>query len=518
MRSALLAIAFCLGACPAAARADALYHELYRPQFHFSPPQQWMNDPNGLVYAQGEYHLFYQYNPYSNKWGPMHWGHAVSRDLVRWENLPIALYPDRHGTIFSGSAAVDTANTSGFGTKEHPPLVALFTYHDHLSENLGGTGFESQGLAYSLDNGRNWVKYAENPVLTSPAVRDFRDPKLFWYEPERRWIVVLAVADHVAFYSSPDLKHWRHESDFGQEWGAHGGVWECPDLFATVIDGTGIRKSVLLVSVGKNGPNGGSATQYFIGQFDGHRFALDEDQSQRLGSWSQWLDYGTDDYAGSTWSGDAARDGQQRFIGWMSNWQYAVDVPTERWRGVMTLPRELHLVATVRGLELHSIPARELDTLRSKSLTIAARSGAGTMDLIEPSGVTGGQLELELDLDLRDAGNVELRFSNAMGESTVLRVNRRKGRYELDRSASGSVAFNPAFTALQVAPIPGRGRLLKLRAYIDHSSLEIFLNGGETVFTALVFPAVPYARIELKADQEIELTEGAVHELRSIWR
>ena len=518
MRSALRAIAFCLGAGLGIARADALYHEPYRPQFHFSPPQQWMNDPNGLVYSQGEYHLFYQYNPYSNKWGPMHWGHAVSRDLVRWENLPIALYPDRHGTIFSGSAVVDTANTSGFGTKEHPPLVALFTYHDHLSENLGGTGFESQGLAYSPDNGRNWVKYAENPVLTSPAVRDFRDPKLFWYEPDRRWIVVLAVADHVAFYSSPDLKHWRHESDFGQGWGAHGGVWECPDLFATVIDGTGIKKSVLLISVGKGGPNGGSATRYFIGQFDGHRFTLDDDQLQKLQASPQWLDYGTDDYAGSTWSGDAARDGQQRFIGWMSNWQYAEDVPTERWRGVMTLPRELHLVATVRGLELHSIPARELDTLRSKSLPIAARRGAGDMNLTRLAGAKGGLLEIDLNLDLLNSKLVELRFANARGQATVLRVDRRQGRYELDRSASGSVAFKPAFPALQVAPIPGGDRVLRLRAYVDHSSLELFLNGGETVFTALVFPSDPYELIELKADQEIELTAGTVHELRSIWQ
>jgi fructan beta-fructosidase len=475
-----------------------------------------MNDPNGLVYSRGEYHLYYQYHPYSNKWGPMHWGHAVSRDLVRWDNLPIALYPDRHGAIFSGSAVVDATNSSGFGTRAHPPLVALFSYHDHLREKLGGTGYESQGLAFSLDSGRHWVKYAGNPVLTSPAVRDFRDPKVFWYAPHHCWIVALASGDHVAFYSSPDLKHWRHESDFGREWGAHGGVWECPDLIATVVDGTRIEKFVLMVSVGKGGPNGGSATQYFLGNFDGHRFTLDEREPQRLRSSPHWLDYGTDDYAGSTWSGDAPGDARPRFIGWMSNWQYAMDVPTERWRGVMTLPRELALMQTVRGLELHSLPAPELDALRGKSLPVAPQRGAGAMDLTGLSGARGGQLELDLDLDLGDSKLVELRFANSRGESTVFRVNRQQGRYELDRSASGSVAFNAAFPTLQVAPIPGSERRLGLRAYVDHSSLEVFLNGGETVFTALVFPSAPYELVELKADQEIELTDGAVHELRSI--
>ena len=522
-RIAALLVLSGIGAAACAAEAEVaalpgvLYHEPYRPQFHFSPPQQWMNDPNGLVYAAGEYHLFYQYNPYANKWGPMHWGHAVSRDMVRWENLPIALYPDRNGTIFSGSAVLDAANTSGFGTKGRAPLVAMFTYHDHLSKNLGRTGFQSQGLAFSLDRGRNWTKYPGNPVLTSPAIRDFRDPKVFWYAPAREWIVALAVADHIAFYSSPNLKRWTHESDFGQEWGAHGGVWECPDLFDATVEGTSVKKWVLLVSINPGGPNGGSATQYFSGDFDGHRFTPEGGRPARPQSTAQWLDYGTDDYAGSTWSGAAPHDGRQRFIGWMNNWLYGTSVPTERWRSAMTVPRELKLVQTGRGLELHSTPVRELDALRTTSLPIAAQSGARVMDLTGLAGAKGGKLELDLNLDLRDADVVDLCFANARGESTVFRVDRHEGKYVLDRSASGAVAFSSGFTAPQVAPIPDSGRMLQLRVYVDHSSLEIFLNEGETVFTALVFPSAPYDRVSLRADRGIDLSAGTIHELRSIW-
>jgi len=260
VKETLLAFIALMGASAHLVRAEGLYHEAHRPQFHFSPPQQWMNDPNGLVYDRGEYHLFYQYNPYGNRWGPMHWGHAVSPDMVHWENLPIALYPDRIGAIFSGSAVLDVNNTSGFGARANPPLVAIFTFHDHLRENLGETGFQSQGLAYSLDRGRSWIKYAGNPVLTSPGVRDFRDPKVFWYAPDHKWVMTLAVADHIAFYSSSDLEHWAHESDFGSGLGSHAGVWECPDLIRLAVQGTSTSRYVLLVSVGRGGPNGGSAT------------------------------------------------------------------------------------------------------------------------------------------------------------------------------------------------------------------------------------------------------------------
>jgi fructan beta-fructosidase len=241
-----------------------------------------MNDPNGMVYYQGEYHLFYQHYPDSTVWGPMHWGHAVSLDLVHWEHLPIALYPDALGMIFSGSAVVDYQNTSGFGSKENPPMVAIFTYHDMAGEKAGRTDFQTQGIAYSLDRGRSWTKYKNNPVLANPGITDFRDPKVIWHKESKQWIMALAVYDHIRFYGSPNLLDWQLLSSFGAGIGAHGGVWECPDLFTLRVDETGEEKWVLLVSINPGGPNGGSATQYFIGNFDGRRFVLDQPFLQSL--------------------------------------------------------------------------------------------------------------------------------------------------------------------------------------------------------------------------------------------
>jgi len=502
------------------------YEEPFRPQFHFTPPAHWMNDPNGMVYLDGEYHLFYQYHPYSNVWGPMHWGHAVSGDLVHWRNLPIALYPDRFGMVFSGSVVVDASETSGFGRHGQAPLVAMYTSHDERRKKSGATGYQAQGLAYSADRGRTWVKYAGNPVLTNPAVADFRDPKLLWYAPARTWIAVLAVGDHVAFYSSPDLKQWHHESDFGRGAGAHAGVWECPDLIPMTVSGTVERRYVLLVSVGKGGPNGGSATQYFIGGFDGHRFQPDPAAATGAASPARWLDYGTDDYAGSTWSGGPTGDERARFIGWMSNWQYATVVPTERWRGGMTLPRELRLVATGRGLALRMLPAPELTRLRrsgDSSGILRPQPVASPLNLTRASGMRSGVLdagllELELNLDTRGASRVELQFANARGESTVLAIDRAAARYELDRRASGAVDFSPDFPGVQTAPLPVHGGPTSLRIFLDRSSVEVFINAGETVFTALVFPSVPYDTVVLRADSEIRLESGRVYALRSIWR
>ncbi len=294
--------------------------EQHRPHFHFTPESMWMNDPNGMVYYEGEYHLFYQHHPDDVVWGPMHWGHAVSTDLVHWEHLPIALYPDEYGYIFSGSAVVDWKNTSGFGSKHNPPLIAIFTYHDVDGEQAGNNDYQTQGIAYSIDKGRSWTKYENNPVLPNPGIKDFRDPKVIWYEPDQKWIMTLAAHDNVRFYSSPNLKDWIFESEFGKGIGAHGGVWECPDLFPMELDGT--QKWVLLVSLNDGGPNGGSGTQYFIGDFDGKTFINDNSKNQIL-----WLDYGRDNYAGVTWSDIPDEDGRRIFMGWMSNWSYAEVVP-----------------------------------------------------------------------------------------------------------------------------------------------------------------------------------------------
>jgi fructan beta-fructosidase len=435
--------------------ADELYDEPWRPQLHFSPATQWMNDPNGMVYLDGEYHLFYQYHPYSTRWGPMHWGHAVSRDLVHWEQLPIALYPDEHGAIFSGSAVFDRYNSSGLGSAEHPPLVAVFAYHDMSRERPGATDIESQGLAYSLDRGRSWSKYASNPVLKYPGLRDFRDPKVFWHAPTRRWIMTLAAKDQVSFYSSRDLKSWRHESDFGRGRGEHSGVWECPDLIAMKVAGEGTRRFVLLVSVNPGAPNGGSGTQYFVGGFDGHRFSLERGRSQQRQADAHWLDYGTDNYAGVTWSGVPARDGRTLFLGWMSNWSYAQEVPTERWRSAMTLPRELQLARTPRGLELHAVPVNELEGLRSRSTPLPTGTLVTPTELVDAALRGVSPLELRLTLLLGRANAVSLSFHNALSEELVLRIDRLHQRYELDRSKSGAVAFSEAFARLQSAPMLG---------------------------------------------------------------
>ncbi len=526
LRAGLLLLAVCGATGVAAAGADAPYAEHWRPQYHYSPPQQWMNDPNGLVYADGEYHLFYQYNPYATRWGPMHWGHAVSPDLVHWETLPVALFPDRHGTIFSGSVVVDRDNTSGLGAAGSAPLVALFTYNDTLAKTAGRQDYQTQGLAFSVDRGRDWTPFAGNPVLANPGTADFRDPKVFWYAPQRRWVMALAMKDHVAFYSSADLRQWAHESDFGAQFGSHDGVWECPDLIELPLGTDGVRRAVLLVSLTPGGPNGGSATQYFIGRFDGHQFTLDADLRQRLRTPATgpgtgaalWLDYGPDDYAGSTWSGDRGGEGRQVFIGWMSNWAYAQEVPTVRWRSAMTLPRELSLVASSRGPQLRSQPAVELESLRRRHASIGPRRVTHPFDLTVPSGTGNGLVELELQVDALDAGVVELAFSNSLGERTVFRLDRPQRRYEVDRSASGTVQFSDGFAAVASAPLQGSGRRLQLRMFLDQASLETFVNAGETVFTTIMFPTVPYDRITLSADREVRVESGTVYELASVWQ
>jgi fructan beta-fructosidase len=494
----------------------APYAEPYRPQLHFSPPRQWMNDPNGLVYYQHEYHLFYQFNPDANVWGPMHWGHAVSRDSVHWKNLPIALYPDRHGVIFSGSVVADLSNTSGLGTRAKPPLVAMFTYHDHGREDLKLPGFESQGLAFSLDAGRTWEKYFDNPVLASPDSRDFRDPKVVWHEQSRRWIVALSAGDHVAFYSSSDLRHWSHESDFGLGLGAHDGVWECPDLIRMKIENSGEEKFLLLVSIGDGGPNGGTGTQYFVGDFDGHHFTIDAPSAGAAKT--RWLDYGTDNYAGSTWSHASSKYRPPRFIGWMSNWQYATVVPTERWRSAMTLPRELRLVRTPHGIEVRALPVPELRSLRRRHIRFPAQEALTTLDLTRAADESSHLFEINLDLDLRAAGQTALVFANDRGEQTVFRVDMQKRLYELDRSQSGTVNFHAGFGRSQSAPAPQLREHLTLRIFLDQSSLEIFINEGETVLTTLVFPTEPYHHVTLKSTSAVRLHSADVYVLESIWK
>jgi fructan beta-fructosidase len=515
MIRAILGLLLVTHGCAIAA-APSSYDETWRPQLHFSPPEQWMNDPNGMVYLDGEYQLFYQYNPHDTVWGPMHWGHAVSSDLLHWNNLPIALYPDAHGTIFSGSAVVDQDNTSGLGSRDHPPLVAIFTYDDHHAQELGRRDVQTQGMAYSLDRGRTWTKYAGNPVLGNPGSRDFRDPKVFWYAPGKKWVMTLAVHDHVAFYSSKNLKNWTYESDYGKDVGAHGGVWECPDLIELPVDGSGEPLAVLLVSVNPGGPNGGSATQYFVGHFDGHQFLAEPKASAGAESGS-WIDYGTDDYAGSTWSGNKPGDHRQIYLGWMSNWQYANQVPTAHWRSAMTLPRELRLTSSPRGIELRSTPVGELAALRTRSASICAQTIQSSVDLSAQTGLGSELMELELSLRPGEASRVELIFSNASGQHTTLVIDEPRHLYEIDRADSGTVNFSPVFSKPQSAPLRDSGNEIAIHAYLDRSSIEFFIDGGETVFTVIDFPTTPYDKISLKTDSDVALLGGTLYQLASIW-
>jgi fructan beta-fructosidase len=514
LRAMALIGAACVPCASAPARGDA---EQFRPQYHFSPSRHWMNDPNGMVYLDGEYHLFYQYNPGAEVWGPMHWGHAVSTDMLHWQELPIALSPDARGAIFSGSAVADLHNTSGLGTPGHTPLIALFTNHDEAARRAGRVDVETQGMAYSLDKGRTWTKYAGNPVLPNPGMRDFRDPKVSWYEPRKMWLMTLAAGDHVSFYSSKDLKSWRHVSDFGQQWGAHGGVWECPDLFEMTVAGETTHKYVLLVSVNPGAPNGGSGTQYFVGDFDGRGFVLDEEWQKRLRAApatdlaAVWVDFGADDYAGVTWSN--LPHGRRVLLGWMSNWRYAQQVPTHAWRSAMTLPRDLTLVRSPRGLEVRALPVGETARLRRASVYLPAQLVRTRLDLTGGLEANAGRLELDLTVDTAAADSAAVTFSNAAGESTVFRINRAQHRYELDRSRSGIVDFHPQFADMQSAPLPAGAAITRLQVWLDYSSVEIFINEGETVLTAIDFPATPFTRIGLEADALIELKSATVYAL-----
>lgn len=459
---------------------DSITGEQYRPNFHFTPKKGWMNDPNGMVFYKGEYHLFYQYYPDDNVWGPMHWGHAVSNDMLHWKHLPIALYPDNFGYIFSGSAVIDWNNTSGFGTLENPPMVAIFTYHNMEGERSGAIDFQTQGIAYSLDKGRTWTKYKDNPVIKNPGIKDFRDPKVMWFEKSKRWIMTLAVKDHVEFYSSKDLKKWEYESKFGSEKGNHDGVWECPDLFS-LTDQNGVSKWVLLLSINPGGPQGGSATQYFIGDFDGNMFTT-------AGNETKWLDYGADNYAGVTFSDIPENDGRRLFMGWLSNWQYAREVPTYTWRSAMTIPRELKLNETKNGYFVTSKPVKELQNILLNGIVKTEKK----FEVLNESYL------LEFDKIKSDTFSVKL--ANTLNE--FLEISITDNNLVVDRRLAGNSSFNDVFAAKHKAPLNGI-IIKKVQIYFDKSSVEIFVNDGELVITDLVFSTETYKSVNYFGDIEL---------------
>ena len=460
---------------------DTGNREKFRPTYHFSPLYGWMNDPNGMVYKDGEYHLFYQYNPYGSKWGNMSWGHAISQDLVNWKHLPVAIAPDALGTIFSGSAVVDFDNTAGFGAGA---IIAIYTQNSDR---------QVQSIAYSTDNGRTFTKYENNPVLTSEA-RDFRDPKVFWYESTKRWIMVLAVGQEMQIFSSPNLKDWTFESRFGEGQGAHGGVWECPDLFELPVEGTNDKKWVLLCNLNPGGPFGGSATQYFVGSFNGKEF-VNESPSK-----TKWMDWGKDHYATVTWSD--APDNRRIAIAWMSNWQYANDVPTSQYRSPNSVPRDLSLFTVDGETYLQSAPSPELLALRDASKKRSFKVN-GTRTIKEMIPGNDGAYEIELTIENQHADVIGFRLYNDKGEEVDMQYDMKEKKFSMDRRKSGEVSFNENFPMLTWTAIEqgrneeqGGKEALKLRLFVDKSSVEAFGDGGRFVMTNQVFPSEPYNHID----------------------
>jgi fructan beta-fructosidase len=449
--------------------------EPYRPAIHFTPKEHWMNDPNGLVYYGGNYHLFYQYYPGGTVWGPMHWGHAISKDLLHWEHLPIALYPDSLGYIFSGSVVVDHLNTAGLQEGKEKTLIAIFTYHDPKGEKAGTSTFQTQGMAYSNDGGFTWKKYANNPVLNNPGKKDFRDPKVSWYAKEKKWIMTLAVGDHVEFYSSSNLKAWTYLSSFGEKEGAHGGVWECPDLIKMQEANTGKEKWVLLVSIGNGGPNGGSATQYFTGTFNGKTF-LNEEKPEMI----KWVDQGTDNYAGVTYFDAPGKN--PIFMGWMSNWQYAQQVPTDPWRSAMTIPRTLQIKSIDGHSRLLSVP---ISTLLSNPLPKINVSMGATVPLKDDA----YEIKMAVSLPAKPEKDTILlgNFTNSVGDILSLQYVISEASIIIDRTHAGIVDFHPAFAKKIVGKRIQKTREFTIRLIMDRSSLELFTDDGSLVMSVLFF-------------------------------
>ncbi|WP_163712752.1 glycoside hydrolase family 32 protein [Mangrovibacterium lignilyticum] len=495
------------------AEQDKASIEQYRPQYHFTPDSAWMNDPNGMVYYEGEYHLFYQYYPDSTVWGPMHWGHAISTDLVHWEHMPIALYPDSLGYIFSGSAVVDWKNTSGFGTAENPPLIAIFTYHNPEIAEAGGVDVESQGIAYSLDKGRSWTKYDTNPVIPNDGNRDFRDPNVIWNEEIQKWNLVLSAHDHVQIYSSDNLKQWSYESSFGADAGAHGGVWECPDLFPLQVEGTDDTKWVLIVNINPGGPNGGSGTQYFIGDFDGHQFTADSKETS-------WIDYGRDNYAGVTWSDVPKEDGRRIFLGWMSNWDYAQVVPTEKWRSAMTLPRVLSLAKVNDNYVVKSTPVKEMDLITDRKLPVQNEaleiSGERELDL---HGINLNQSRLSLEFETSENApeSFGLVFENELGENVKFSYSSVDKQFYFDRNHSGDMGFSDKFAGIDKASYEAYSQI-KLEIFVDAASMEIFVDDGELVMTEIFFSTKPFTKLTVFSNgSPLTLTKSEFVDVNSIW-
>ncbi len=473
--SALAAYAICAQsfAIPAA------YDQPYRPQFHFSPHHNWTNDPNGLIYFEGEYHLFFQYNPLGDKWGHMSWGHAVSPDLIHWQELPVAL-PEANGVmIFTGSTVVDTSNTSGFCTGGKACMVAIYTGHTPKTDQR--PGLQTQNLAYSNDRGRTWTKFSGNPVL-SLNLPDFRDPGVFWSLQGKRWVMAVALPTEkrVQFYGSPDLRHWTLLSEFGPA-GATAGVWECPDLFEAPVEGeSGGTRWVLKVGLNPGGLQGGSGEQYFIGKFDGTRFVNENPSAQTL-----WTDHGKDCYCALTFNG-LPRSEQPVMLGWMNNWQYANLLPTSPWRGQMTVARKLAIRKYPEGLRLVQQPV-VAHSRSKKHLQLEKQNQEQINAALRSSPIVHAPFELRATVLLGAAEEVGWKLMSSDGAATIVGYDRKRHELFVDRTNSGVVDFSRDFPARTAVPL-STGDSVQLDILVDRSSVEVFAENGRVSITNLIFP------------------------------
>ena len=463
---------------------DMTNKEMFRPVYHHTPVYGWMNDPNGMFYKDGVYHLYFQYNPYGSVWGNMHWGHSTSTDLMHWNFEGCAIVPDAWGAIFSGSCVVDHNNTAGFGKGA---VVAFYT----SAKATPWGDVQSQSMAYSLDNGKTFTKYEGNPILTS-SEKDFRDPKIFWYAPGKHWVMMLAVGQHMEIYSSVNLKEWKKESEFGAMQGAHGGVWECPDLVEIPVEGTREKKWVLICNLNPGGPFGGSAAQYFVGSFDGKKF-VNKSPTQ-----TKWMDWGKDNYATVTWNN--APDGRCIALGWMSNWQYANNVPTRQYRSANTLARDLTLYREGQELYLKSTPSVEVKKARGKKVSIPSFRVSEKHEIVNLFDDNQGAYEVEILIQNAGASKIAFCLLNDKGEKVSMYYDLNRKQFVMDRSESGTVDFSKDFPAVTVAPA-NVDKELTLRLFVDRSSIEAFGEDGKFVMTNLVFPSQPYVKMCFEADK-----------------
>ena len=495
---------------------DTTNTDYYRPSYHFTPLYGWMNDPNGMVYKDGEYHLYFQYNPYGSKWGNMHWGHAVSKDLVHWEHLDPAIARDPVGHIFSGSSVIDKKNTAGFGKDA---IIAIYT-------NNSVNHDEVQCIAYSNDNGRTFTKYEGNPVLTPfDGLKDFRDPKVFWYEKGKCWYMIVSADKEMRLYKSKNLKKWNYVSAFGKGIGQQPCQYECPDFFQLPVNGDKKKmKWVMTMNINPGCWFGGSATEYFVGDFDGKKFTCPDANEVK------WLDWGKDHYATVTFSNTGDR---VLGITWMSNWQYANLTPFKQNRGANGLPRELKLYEKNGKYYISEDVAPEVYALRKDTKNVADASVAGEKMLAGVAANMEGAFEIEADVTPDANGIAGIEISNNKRERTLIYFDMKQGKVVMDRTESGltdfgkqavphdielawdkqlaaegkqparitnSINYKNDFALATWAPLSlcedGK-KTYHVDIFVDKSSVELFVDGGRIAMTNLVFPVAPYENVKL---------------------